>query len=180
MYEYMPRLNLPHTAILYKIENLYPRCFVSNFSRNSRYFCCFNIQHLGISPPPYKFWIFDLKTKRLQVEKIYDVIYLFITRRQNYIHILGLLAAGCVHSRHNHSFEVLRLVSYSTHLKWNHCPQRSHKIMLSYSSGSLHSHKVAIVTLLCCLGCVAGFRRAWGKWVSSLFSKQERRWLLIL
>jgi hypothetical protein len=142
---------------------------------------------LGISPPfrnsalpPYKFWIFYLKTKRLQVEKIYCVIYLFITRRQNYIHILGFLAAGGVHSRHNHSFEILRLVSYSTHLKWNHCPQRSHKIMLSYSSASLHSHKVAIVTLLCSLGCVVGFRRAWGKWVSSLFSKQERRWLLIL
>ena len=79
------------------------------------------------------------------------MIYLFITRRQNYIDILGFLAAGGVHSRHNHSFEVLRLVSYSTHLKWNHCPQRSHKTMLSYSSGSLHSHKVAIVTLLCCL-----------------------------
>jgi hypothetical protein len=106
---------------------------------------------LGISPPfrnfapPYKFWIFYLKSIRLQVEKI-CVIYLFITRRQNYIHILGFLAAGGVHSRHNHSFEVLRLVSYSTHLKWNHCPHRSHKIML-FSSGSLHSHKVAIVTL---------------------------------
>jgi hypothetical protein len=95
---------------------------------------------LGDSPP---FWIFDLKTKRLQVEKIYCVIYLFITRRQNYIHILGFLAAGGVHSLHNNSFEVLqRLVSYSTHLKWNHCPQRSHKIMLSYSSGSLHSHNI--------------------------------------
>jgi hypothetical protein len=92
--------------------------------------------------PPYEFLIFDLKTKRLQVEKIYCVIYLFITRRQNYIHILGFLAAGGVHSRHNHSFEVLRQVSYSTHLKWNHCPHRSHKIMLSYSSGSLHSHNI--------------------------------------
>jgi hypothetical protein len=75
---------------------------------------------LGISPPfrnfapTYEFLIFDLKTKRLQVEKIYCVIYLFITRRQNYIHILGFLAAGGVHSRHNHSFEVLTLVSYST------------------------------------------------------------------
>jgi hypothetical protein len=104
--------------------------------------------NIGISPPirnfapPYKFWIFYLKTKRLQVEKIYCVIYLFITRRQNYIHILGFLAAGGVHSRHNHSFEVLRLVSYSTHLMWNHCPQRSHKIMLSYSSGSLHLHNI--------------------------------------
>ena len=96
---------------------------------------------LGISPPfrnfapPYEFC-------ELQVENIYCVIYLFITRRQNYIHILGFLAAGGVHSWHNHSFEVLRLVSYSTHLKWNHCPQRSHKIMLSYSSGSLHSHNI--------------------------------------
>ena len=58
------------------------------------------------------------------------------------MHILGFLAAGSVHSLHNNSFEVLRLVSYSTHLKWNHCPQRSHKIMLSYSSDSLHSHNV--------------------------------------
>jgi hypothetical protein len=49
----------------------------------------------NLAPPPYKF---DLKTKRLQVEKIYCVIYLFITRRQNYIHILGFLAAGGGHS----------------------------------------------------------------------------------
>jgi hypothetical protein len=110
---------------------------------------------LGISPPfrkfapPYEFWIFDLKTKRLQVEKIYCVIYLFITRRQNYIHILGFLAAGGVHSLHNNSVEVLRLVSYSTHLKWNHCPQRSHKIMLSYSSDSSHSHNIFLKTIAC-------------------------------
>jgi hypothetical protein len=113
----------------------------------------------GISPafrnfaPPYKFWIFYLKTKRLQVENIYCVIYFFITRRQNYIHILGFLAAGGVHSRHNHSFKVLRLVSYSTHLKWNHCPQCC-RILLAvyihityYKNNRLQILSIAVLTI---------------------------------
>ena len=45
----------------------------------------------------------------MQVENIYCVIYLFITRRQNYIHILGFLAAGGVHSWHNHSFVFVQM-----------------------------------------------------------------------
>ena len=37
---------------------------------------------------------------------------LFLTmRRQNYADVLGLLATGGVHSRQNHSFDTLRLVS---------------------------------------------------------------------
>ncbi|CAB4025266.1 Hypothetical predicted protein [Paramuricea clavata] len=72
-----------------------------------------NIQAL-LAAEKHKESLSSLQTDKNFIEHDYAVLEDQVEIKDQ---INSFLAAGGVHSRHNHSFEVLRLVSYSTHLK---------------------------------------------------------------